>query len=110
MYSPNQRLIINADGSIFHLHVKPAQLADKVILVGDPGRVNLVASHFDSKECEVSNREFHTITGTYKGKRITCLSTGIGCDNIDIVMNGLMHWPTSISALVRKKQRTARSP
>lgn len=86
---PESELIINADGSIFHLHVKPAQLADKVILVGDPGRVNLVASHFDSKECEVSNREFHTITGTYKGKRITCLSTGIGCDNIDIVMNEL---------------------
>ena len=80
---PESELIINADGSIFHLHVKPAQLADKVILVGDPGRVNLVASHFDTKECEVSNREFHTITGTYKGKRITCLSTGIGCDNID---------------------------
>ena len=86
---PESELIINADGSIFHLHVKPAQLADKGILVGDPGRVNLVASHFDSKECEVSNREFHTITGTYKGKRITCLSTGIRRDNIDIVMNEL---------------------
>ena len=86
---PESELIINSDGSIFHLHVKPEQLADKVILVGDPGRVNLVASHFDSKECEVSNREFHTITGTYKGKRLTALSTGIGCDNIDIVMNEL---------------------
>ena len=64
-------------------------LSDKVILVGDPGRVTLVASHFDTKECEVSNREFHTITGQYKGKRITALSTGIGCDNIDIVMNEL---------------------
>lgn len=86
---PESELIINADGSIFHLHVKPEQLADKVILVGDPGRVKLVASHFDNIECEVMNREFHTITGTYKGKRITAQSTGIGCDNIDIVMNEL---------------------
>lgn len=82
-------LIINEDGSVFHLHLKPEQLADKVILVGDPGRVALVASHFDNKECEVANREFHAITGTYKGKRITALSTGIGCDNIDIVVNEL---------------------
>jgi len=59
-------LIINSDGSIFHLHVKPEQLADKVILVGDPGRVPLVASHFDTKECDVSSREFRTITGTYQ--------------------------------------------
>lgn len=80
-------LIINSDGSVFHLHVKPEQLADKVILVGDPGRVSLVASHFDTKECDIESREFHTITGTYKGKRITVISTGIGCDNIDIVMN-----------------------
>ncbi len=80
-------LIINADGSIFHLHLLPNQLADKIILVGDPGRVQLVASHFDTQECDVSNREFHTITGTYQGKRITVLSTGIGCDNIDIVLN-----------------------
>lgn len=86
---PDSELVINSDGSIFHLHLKSEQLADKVILVGDPGRVNLVASHFDTKECEVSNREFHTITGAYKGKRLTCLSTGIGCDNIDIVMNEL---------------------
>lgn len=80
-------LIINSDGSVFHLHVMPEQLADKVILVGDPGRVALVASHFDTKECDIESREFHTITGTYKGKRITVISTGIGCDNIDIVMN-----------------------
>lgn len=88
-FFPESELVINGDGSIFHLHVKPEQLADKVVLVGDPGRVSLVASHFDSQECEVNNREFRTITGTYKGKRITCLSTGIGCDNIDIVMNEL---------------------
>ena len=74
---------------MFHLHVRPEQLADKVILVGDPGRVNMVASHFDSKECDIQSREFHTITGTYKGKRITALSTGIGCDNIDITVNEL---------------------
>jgi phosphorylase family protein len=82
-------LIINGDGSIFHLHIKPEQLADKVILVGDPGRVSLVASHFDSKECDIESREFHTITGTYHGKRISVVSTGIGCDNIDIVLNEL---------------------
>jgi uridine phosphorylase len=82
-------LIINPDGSVFHIHLKPEQLADKVILVGDPGRVSLVASHFEEKECEVQSREFHSITGSYKGKRITVQSTGIGCDNIDIVMNEL---------------------
>lgn len=80
-------LIINADGSVFHLHVKPENVADKIILVGDPGRVALVASHFETKECEVESREFRTVTGTYKGKRIMVTSTGIGCDNIDIVMN-----------------------
>lgn len=88
IYPPSE-LIINEDGSCFHLHLRPEQLADRVILVGDPGRVNLVAQHFDTKECEVSSREFHTITGTYKSKRITVLSTGIGCDNIDIVVNEL---------------------
>jgi len=86
---PPSELIINEDGSVFHLHLRPEQLADKVILVGDPGRVATVAAHFDSKEFEVSSREFHSITGSYKGKRITVLSTGIGCDNIDIVMNEL---------------------
>ena len=77
----------NLNCSVFHLHVRPEQLADKVILVGDPGRVALVASHFEEKEMEVESREFRTVTGTYKGKRITVISTGIGCDNIDIVMN-----------------------
>jgi len=88
-YFAESELIINSDGSVFHLHVKPEFLADKVILVGDPGRVELVASHFDSRECDVESREFHTITGTYKGKRITVVSTGIGCDNVDIVVNEL---------------------
>lgn len=86
-YFAESELIINKDGSVFHLHVRPEQLADKVILVGDPGRVALVASHFEKKEMEVESREFRTVTGTYKGKRITVISTGIGCDNIDIVMN-----------------------
>lgn len=86
-YFAESELIINADGSVFHLHVKPENLADKVILVGDPGRVSLVSSHFDHIECDVESREFHTVTGTYQGKRIMVTSTGIGCDNIDIVMN-----------------------
>lgn len=84
---PSSELIINEDGSIFHLHLLPEQLAEKIILVGDPDRVKLVASNFDTIECEVANREFRTITGTYQGKRISVISTGIGCDNIDIVMN-----------------------
>ncbi|MBR3021278.1 MAG: nucleoside phosphorylase [Bacteroidaceae bacterium] len=87
-FAPSE-LIINADGSVFHLHVRPEQLAHKIILVGDPGRVDLIAQHFESRECEVQSREFRTVTGSYCGKRITALSTGIGCDNIDIVMNEL---------------------
>ena len=86
---PSSELIVNPDGSIFHLHLRPEQLADKVILCGDPDRINMVSSFFDSVECDVRSREFHTITGTYKGKRISAVSTGIGCDNIDIVMNEL---------------------
>lgn len=86
-YFAESELIINSDGSIFHLHLRPEQMADKIILVGDPGRVDRVASHFDTKECEVNNREFRSVTGIYKGKRITAQSTGIGCDNIDIVLN-----------------------
>ncbi len=85
----DSELIINSDGSIFHLHIKPGQLADKVILVGDPGRVATVKDFFDTIECENSNREFVSATGTYNGKRITVLSTGIGTDNIDIVMTEL---------------------
>lgn len=82
-------LIINADGSVFHLHLLPEQLTDRIILVGDPGRVDMVASFFDSRTFEVSSREFHTIGGTYQGKPIMCLSHGIGPDNIDIVINEL---------------------
>ena len=87
-FAPSE-LIINEDGSCFHLHLKPEFLADKVIMVGDPARVNTVAEHFDTIECDVQSREFHTMTGTYKGKRITVQSHGIGCDNIDIVVNEL---------------------
>ena len=86
---PSSELIINGDGSIFHLHLKPEQLADVVILVGDPGRVAMIAEYFDEKECEVSNREFHTVTGRYKGRRMTVLSTGIGIGNIDICVTEL---------------------
>lgn len=82
-------LIINPDGSVFHLHLRPEQLTDRIILVGDPGRVDIVAEHFDSRTFEVSSREFHTIGGTYNGKPIMCLSHGIGPDNIDIVINEL---------------------
>lgn len=82
-------MIINDDGSIFHLHLCPEQLKDNIIVVGDPGRVNIISSFFDKIEYEVTNREFHTIGGVYKGKPIMCLSHGIGGDNIDIVVNEL---------------------
>ena len=86
---PASELIINSDGSIFHLHVRPDQIATTILLCGDPKRVDLIASHFDTIECDVSSREFHTITGTYRGKRLSCVSHGIGCDNIDIVVTEL---------------------
>lgn len=85
----SSELIINTDGSIFHLHLKPEELADTVVLVGDPGRVETVASFFEKREFMRSSREFVSVTGLYKGKRITALSTGIGTDNIDIVINEL---------------------
>jgi uridine phosphorylase len=88
-YFPPSELIINDDGSIFHLHLKPEQLAEKVILVGDPDRVALVGNYLTEIEYNVANREFRSITGKFKGKRITVISTGIGTDNIDIVMNEL---------------------
>lgn len=82
-------LIINPDGSVFHLHLTPEQLTDRIVLVGDPGRVELVASFFDTRDFEVQSREFRTIGGTLRGERIMCLSHGIGPDNIDIVINEL---------------------
>ncbi|WP_394906312.1 nucleoside phosphorylase [uncultured Mesonia sp.] len=82
-------LILNPDGSVYHLNLLPHQIADTIITVGDPNRVNRVAKHFDNLEYCVDKREFHTKTGTYKGKRFTVISTGIGTDNIDIVLNEL---------------------
>ncbi|MDE6296630.1 MAG: nucleoside phosphorylase [Muribaculaceae bacterium] len=86
---PASELIINDDGSAFHIHLKPEQLRDKIIFVGDPGRVDMVASYFDSIDYNVSSREFHAIGGTYKGKPLMVISHGIGSDNIEIVMTEL---------------------
>jgi uridine phosphorylase len=85
----DSELILNPDGSVFHLHLRPENIADTVILVGDQGRVETVSKFFDNIEFKVQNREFITHTGTYKGKRISVVSTGIGTDNIDIVVNEL---------------------
>lgn len=81
--------ILNEDGSIYHLNLLPSQLASTVITVGDPDRVNQITQHFETIEHKVHKREFHTQTGTYKGKRLSVISTGIGTDNIDIVLNEL---------------------
>jgi len=86
---PESELILNADGSIFHLHLLPEDIADTIILVGDQDRVEVISSFFEKIEVKKRNREFITHTGVYKGKRITVTSTGIGTDNIDIVVNEL---------------------
>ncbi len=86
---PASELILNSDGSIFHLHLHPEQIADTILLVGDPGRVETIASRFETRDAEVSNREFRTVTGTFRGKRLSVVSTGIGTDNIDIVLTEL---------------------
>ena len=88
-FIPSSQLIINSDNSAFHIHLKPEQLRDKIILVGDPGRVSMVASYFDSIDYDVSSREFHAIAGKYKGKELLCISHGIGADNIEIVITEL---------------------
>lgn len=88
-FIPSSQLIINDDNSVFHIHLKPEQLRDKIILVGDPGRVSMVASYFDKVDYDVSSREFHAIAGIYKGKELMCISHGIGADNIEIVMTEL---------------------
>jgi uridine phosphorylase len=88
-FIPSSELILNADGSIYHLCLKPGELAETIITVGDPERVQQVSRHFSSIELKRSNREFLTVTGVYRGKRITVISTGIGTDNIDIVLNEL---------------------
>ena len=82
-------LILNPDGSVYHLNLLPEHISDTIIFVGDQDRVERITKHFDFIEFETQKREFKTQTGTYKGKRITVLSTGIGPDNIDIVMNEL---------------------
>lgn len=86
---PSSELIINEDGSVFHIHLRPDQLRDNIILVGDPGRVDMVASYFDTIDYDVQSREFHAIGGTYKGKPLMCISHGIGPDNIEIVITEL---------------------
>ena len=88
-FIPSSQLIINDDNSIFHIHLKPEQLRDKIILVGDPGRVSMVSSYFDTIDYDISSREFHAIAGTYKGKQLMCISHGIGADNIEIVITEL---------------------
>lgn len=85
----SSELILNTDGSIYHLHLKPEHISETILLVGDPGRVRMISRHFDKIEYELQNREFFTHTGYYKNKRLTALSTGIGTDNIDIVLNEL---------------------
>lgn len=82
-------LIINPDGSIYHLNLKPGDISDKIITVGDPSRVHRVSSHFDSIEFEMNKREFITHVGKYKGKRLTVISTGMGTDNVEILMTEL---------------------
>ena len=86
--SPSELILAN-DGSIYHLHLHPEQIADTIIIVGDQGRVSNISTYFDQIEYKIQSREFLTHTGTFNGKRITALSTGIGTDNIDIVLNEL---------------------
>ncbi|MDE7136695.1 MAG: nucleoside phosphorylase [Muribaculaceae bacterium] len=86
---PPSELIINPDGSVFHIHLRPEQLTDRILMCGDPSRVDMIAEFFDTRDFSVSSREFHTVGGTYKGKPIMAISHGIGPDNIDIVINEL---------------------
>lgn len=106
-YFAESELMINPDGSCYHLHLRPDQLADKVILCGDPERVSLVASHFRDIICDVHNREFRCVTGYYNQKLITVVGTGIGCDNIDIVLNELDAL-ANIDFKTRKEKETFR--
>lgn len=89
MHIPSSELILNEDGSVYHLNLLPHQVAQTIITVGDPDRVDTITAYFDTIECTVHKREFKTTTGSYKGKRLTVISTGIGTDNIDIVLNEL---------------------
>jgi uridine phosphorylase len=106
-YFPESELILNADGSVFHLHLLPGQIADTILLVGDPGRVDTIASKLTNIECRVANREFITVTGWYDGKRLSVVSTGIGTDNIDIVINELDALVNiDLAARTEKKEKT----
>lgn len=89
MIFPDSELPINSDGSAFHLHLKPEQITDRIILVGDPGRVDMISGMLDSVRFSMFSREFKSVIGTYRGKEVMALSTGIGSDNIDIVVNEL---------------------
>lgn len=104
---PESELIINGDGSVFHIHLRPEELADNVILVGDPGRVDIVSEYLEDKEFRHESREFVSVSGRYRGTRVTVLSTGIGTDNIDIVMNELDALANIdfASRMVRKEKR-----
>jgi uridine phosphorylase len=88
MIKPSE-LIINPDGTIFHLHLKPENIADTILLVGDPERVEMISGYFDRTECRIQNREFITVTGWYNKRHLSVIATGIGTDNIDIVVNEL---------------------
>lgn len=88
-FIPESQLVLNADGSVYHLKLHPDQIADTILLVGDPNRVKMISQHFDKVEHQVANRELITHTGYYKDKRISALSTGMGTDNLDIVINEL---------------------
>lgn len=107
-FIPSSQLIINDDNSVFHIHLKPEQLRDKIIMVGDPGRVSMVASYFGSIDYDVQSREFHAIAGTYKGKKLLCISHGIGADNIEIVMTELDAL-ANIDFATRKERKDKRS-
>ncbi len=105
---PASDLVLNADGSVYHLHLHDENIADIVLLVGDPGRVAQVSSHFNAIEFQTQNREFITHTGVYNGTRITVISTGIGTDNVDIVMNELFA-ATHINLQTRTLKETKRA-
>ena len=105
---PESQLVLNSEGTVYHIALHPEELADDVILVGDPGRVDMIASHFDSIEVRRQNRELWSRTGTYHGKRITVLSTGMGTDNLDIVMNEL-DTLANIDLKTRKPKETHRT-
>lgn len=106
-FIPASQLIINSDNSAFHIHLKPEQLRDKIILVGDPGRVNMIGTYFDKIDYDVQSREFHAIGGIYKGKDLMCLSHGIGADNIEIVLTELDAL-ANIDFVTRKEKKEKR--